>query len=337
MEIISISWKTETVSILLEAFDVRILMFGRGVIASIYGQALQAAGHDIEFYVRPGRAADYGSELQTDIIDARRALRDQRHHASFTTRLRESLELENHFDLVILSVGHHHLAEAVAFLAPRVGQATVLILGNIWQEPLAAVAPLPADRVVFGFPQAGGGFGDNGVLKGALLRSVIIGRAASVPNARELAVHDLFRHAGFAVREEPDLRGWLLIHFISDAGMFAQGSHSGGLAGLIGNRRELRQALLTARQLLPVLWARGVDPRRHRRALLPLRLPTMTAAAMAVASARVPIAQVSLAAHTDPHAVEPMAILRDAQLEAQRLGVPVPRLEEALRLLAAGH
>ena len=34
----------------------RILMFGRGVIATIYGRVLHAAGHDVEFYVRPGRA-----------------------------------------------------------------------------------------------------------------------------------------------------------------------------------------------------------------------------------------------------------------------------------------
>ena len=33
--------------------SIKILMFGRGVIATVYGWALEQAGHDVEFYVRP--------------------------------------------------------------------------------------------------------------------------------------------------------------------------------------------------------------------------------------------------------------------------------------------
>src|ERR1019366_5833883 len=150
----------------------RILMFGRGVIATIYGQALKAAGHDVEFYVRPGRAAEYGHDVQTDVIDARRKPRNRRIREAFPVRLRESIDPADGFDLIVLSVAHHRLAEATAFLAPRVGEATVLVFGNVWGEPLAAVAPLPADQVVFGFPMAGGGFAEDGVLHGALFRSV---------------------------------------------------------------------------------------------------------------------------------------------------------------------
>lgn len=38
----------------------KILMFGRGVLFTIYGRALAQAGHEVEFSVRPGRAATYG-------------------------------------------------------------------------------------------------------------------------------------------------------------------------------------------------------------------------------------------------------------------------------------
>jgi nucleoside-diphosphate-sugar epimerase len=135
----------------------RILMFGRGVISTIYGRVLHAAGHDVEFYVRPGRAAEYGDDVQLDWIDGRRKPLGRRVRESFRTTLRESLDPGDGFDLIVLSVGHHRLAEAAAFLAPRLGSATVLVFGNLWEEPLTAVAPLPAERLVFGFPQAGGG------------------------------------------------------------------------------------------------------------------------------------------------------------------------------------
>jgi 2-dehydropantoate 2-reductase len=308
----------------------RILMFGRGVIATIYGQALQAAGHDVEFYVRPGRAADYGDDVQTDVIDARRKPHD-RAGGTFRTRLRESIDPADGFDLVVLSVIHHRLAEAAAFLAPRVGAATVLVFGNVWDEPLAAVAQLPADQVVFGFPQAGGGFAADGVLRGALLRTVIVGRAGASPSVRELAVHTAFRQAGFRVRQQADMRGWLLMHFVLNAGMFAQGVHSGSLAGMIGDRRAFRGALLTSRELLPVLEARGVDFRRHWRALLLYRFPSLVAAIMAWTTTRFPIARASLAAHTDPYAPEARAILHDALLAARRFNIAAPRLEASFQ------
>jgi 2-dehydropantoate 2-reductase len=311
----------------------KILMFGRGTIATIYGQALQAAGHNVEFYVRPGRASESGDEVRMDIIDARRRRGDQHVYSVFATRVRESLEPTDHFDLVVLSVAHHRLAEAAEFLAPRIGDATVLVFGNVWDEPSAVIAPLSADQVVFGFPFGGGGLAGDGVLRGALFRSVIVGRDAPLSNPREQDVQEAFRQAGFGIRSEADMRGWLFVHFVADAGMFAQGMRSGGLAGMIGDRRALRGALQTGRELLPVLKARGVDLRRHRMNVLPYRLLTPVAAAMAFATARVPIARVSLAAHTDPSAAEPRAILRDVLREAHRLDISVPRIEAAMRVI----
>jgi 2-dehydropantoate 2-reductase len=305
----------------------RVLMFGRGTIATIYGRVLQTAGHDVEFYVRPGRATEYGDEVRIDLIDARRRPLGKRVRESFRTPLRESLTPEDRFDLVVLSVAHHRLAEAAAFLAPRLGEGTVLVFGNIWEEPLAAVAPLPADQVVFGFPAAGGGLGTDGVLHGALFRSVIVGIAGALPSRRELDVLSAFRQAGLAPREEKDMRGWLWLHFVSDAGMSAQAVRSGGMANMIGDRQALRDAFLTSRELLPLLEARGVNLSKHRGALLPYRLPRLFATMTAWATTRLPIARVSLAAHTNPDAAEPRAVLEDTLREAHRRGIPTPRLE----------
>jgi 2-dehydropantoate 2-reductase len=97
---------------------------------------------------------------------------------------------------------------------------------------------------------------------------------------------------------------------------------------MIGDRRAFRDAFQTTRGLLPLLTARGVDLRRHRGALLPYRMPRLVAMASAWATATLPIAHASLAAHTDPHAAEPRAVLEDVLREARRLGIPAPRLEQ---------
>jgi 2-dehydropantoate 2-reductase len=305
----------------------RILMFGRGVIATIYGGVLQAAGHDVEYYVRPGRIAEHGDEVRLDWIDGRRKPLGRRVRESLRTPLRETIDPGDGFDLIVLSVGHHRLAEAAAFLAPRLGTATVLVFGNLWKEPLTAAAPLLADRLVFGFPGAGGGFTDDGVLRGAMLPSVIIGTTDRSPTRREQEVLTAFRQAGVAVRQEQDMRGWLWLHFIADAGMFAQAMRSGSLANMIGDRRAFRDAFLTTRELLPVLEARGVDLRRHRGAVLPYRSPLLVGAATAWATSLIPFARRSLAAHTDPHGAEARAVIEDTLREARRLGIPTPLLE----------
>lgn len=305
----------------------RILTFGRGVIATIYGQALDAAGHDVEFYVRPGRAAEYGDTVEMDVIDARSRPLGRRMRHTYDTRLRESLNKHDGFDLIVLSVGHHHLADAAKFLASRLGSATVLVLGNVWGELTAAVAPLPADRVVFGFPQAGGGFGDDGVLRGALMSSIVIGTAGEVSTTRQQQIFAAFRDARLALRRHSDIQGWLWLHFLADAAMFDQALRSGSLAAMIGDRRAFRDAFLTARELLPLLGALGVDPRRHRIATMPFRFPRATAALVAWATRAMPIAQRSLAAHTDPRTTEALAVLDDAMREARRLGLSTPRLD----------
>ncbi|WP_394618733.1 ketopantoate reductase family protein [Lentzea sp. JNUCC 0626] len=308
----------------------KILLFGRGVIATVYGWTLHQAGHDVEFYVRPGRAAAYGDAVDLDLIDARRRLPGKRVVERWPVRLREELPADHDFDLIVVSVSHHRLAEAAAFLAPRLGKATVLVFGNVWEDPSVAVAPLPLDRVAWGFPQAGGGFGDNGVLRGAILPAVYFGTAGPPPNERERAVRQVFREAGFKLREHPDLPGWLLIHFVSDAGMFIQGLRLGSLSDLVGKPAAFREALLAGRELLPLVEARGVDLRRHRASVLRYRLPAwLMAPAFSWLVTHFALARLSLEAHSDPTTAEPREVCRDTLAEARRLGVAVPRLEAA--------
>lgn len=308
----------------------KILMFGRGVIATTYGWALERAGHDVEFYVRPGRAAQYGDTIALNLVDVRRRVWGQRVVQRWPVRYREELGPDHDFDLIVLSVPHHRLTEAASFLAPRVGNATVLVFGNIWSEPLAAIDPLPVEQVAWGFPRAGGGFGEDGVLRGALLPSVVFGTLGLLPAERERAVRQAFREAGFRLREQPDLRGWLWLHFAFNAGLQSQGLRVGSLADLARATADLREALLAGRELLPLLQARGVDLRRHRGGVLPLRAPTwLTVPVLAWLIAHFPPARVNFEAQSDPAAEEPREICRDTLAEARRLGVSVPRLEAA--------
>ncbi len=315
----------------------KILMFGRGVISTVYGWALAQAGHEVELYVRPGRAAVYGGAIDLDLLDTRRRLRGERVVEAWPVQYREELAPDHDFDLIVVSLPHHRLAEAASFLAPRVGGATVLVFGNVWAEPLAAIGPLPREQVAWGFPGGGGAFGADGVLRGMVGPSVVFGTLDQPPTQRERDARQAFRTAGFGIREQPDMRGWLWMHFILDAGLHSQGVRVGALADLLGATGDLREALLAARELLPLLEARGVDLRRHRGGALPLRVPAgLTAPVLSWVLTHVTPARLSFQVHSDPGTEEPRAICRDVLAEARRLGVTVPRLEAAETYVRAG-
>ncbi|MFI5957637.1 ketopantoate reductase family protein [Cryptosporangium sp. NPDC051539] len=304
----------------------KILMFGRGVISATYGWALERAGHHVEFYVRPGRAAEYGDAIDLDLLDTRQRPWGKRVAETWPVRYRESLEADHDFDLIVLSVQHYSFAQAAAFLGPLVGGATVLVFNNLWTEPSTAVEQLPADRVAWGFPGAGGGFGDDGVLRAALLPLVFFGTLDRPPTEREQAVREVFRGAGFRIGENSDFRGWLFIHFIQNAGLHTQSLKVGSLAGL--RTSDLREAIRATRELLPLVEARGVDPRRHRNELLPFKAPIwLMAPLLATLFSRFPPTRRVMRAHANPE--ELRAVCRDTLAEARRLGVEVPRLEAA--------
>jgi 2-dehydropantoate 2-reductase len=313
---------------------VRILMFGRGVIASVYGWALESAGHHVEYYVRPGRVEMSSHGIELDLVDLRRRPWGEQVRTRIDTPARDSLSPDDGFDLVILSVSHHRLEEAAGFLAPRIGAATVLVFGNAWPDPEAAVAALPRDQVVWGFPGAGGGFQSDGSLRAGLLPSVKLAATDGPATPRGAAVRGAFRDAGIAVRAQPDFAGWLGVHFVADAGVHALGLRLGTMSLLVGNTAGLREALRTSQELLPLLEAKGIDLARHRTATAGIRHPVAVAPALGWVTAHLAPARISLEAHNDPGATEPRAVVRDALAEARRHGIRVPLLEKSEPLLS---
>ncbi|WP_437537044.1 2-dehydropantoate 2-reductase N-terminal domain-containing protein [Sorangium sp. So ce726] len=311
----------------------KILMFGRGVIATFYGWALEKAGHTVDFYVRPGRAAKYGPAVPLKFLDLRTKLTGVLVEETWQVRLREDLPVDHDYDLILLSVQHYHFAEAVAFLGPRVGKATVLVFTNLWTDPQAATAGLPASQVAWGFPMAGGGFDEKGVLRGSLFPRVQFGTFGTDPSARELTARDLFRKAGFGINEQRDFRGWLWIHFAQNAGLHAHALRVGSLHGVTGSISQLRQAVLNVHELLPLLIARGVNAEAHASAVLFRAPPLLVALVLKLILKLSAPARLVLESHTNPE--ELRLVCRDVLDEARRLGLSVPRLEAAAPYFSA--
>jgi 2-dehydropantoate 2-reductase len=240
----------------------KILMFGRGVISTQYAWAFEKAGHTVEFYVRKGRKAEWGSTVALHIFDARKKIRGVKVQENWSITMVEDFAANHNYDLILVSVQHYHIKNVVDFLADRIGKATVLMFNNFWEEPQEAVAKLPESQLVWGFPQAGGGFDEKGVLNGSLFGVVQFGTFGTAQTARGLAVMDLFKSAGFKINEFKDFRAYLLPHFVFNAAIQLEIlKTSNGLASL--NDLQMtsfwRNVIQNGKALLPLLEARKVD------------------------------------------------------------------------------
>lgn len=299
----------------------KILMFGRGVIATQYGWALEKTGNTVEFYVRPGRVALYGPTVSLDILDARTDAKGDAVKLTWSPQLREELSPDNDYDLIIVSVRHDKVSEAAAFLGPRVGRATVLVFGNLWAVPRVAAAPLPWSQIVWGFPGAGGGFDAKGTLRGGLMKVVFFGTMGAALTDRDRAVRNLFTAAGFSVSEQKNFQAWLWHHFILDAGFAYASLIAGGAGKVPESPRALRGMILVVRELLPLIRARGI--KLSPLAIVPFQLPLwLLGFALQKALAKGTLARAIMETGDSPAIQRELKLyVRDALAKAKRLGV----------------
>ena len=234
----------------------KILFIGRGVIGTQYAWAFENAGHTVEFYVREGRKAQYGSHVNLEIWDARRSKKDRFFKEKWPIVTHEEINGNHDYDLIFMSVNPEQVSSVVKYLAPRVGNATVLFFNNFWQDPQSAVQPIPPSQIVYGFPGAGGGFEGN-TLYGGLYKTVQFGTFESEPTKRDLEVRKLFVGAGFKITVQKDPQSWLWNHFALNAAMEVEVLKSGSFEKVISSSEALAGIGRNMREIIPVLKAKG--------------------------------------------------------------------------------
>ncbi len=306
----------------------KILMIGRGVIATLYAWAFDKAGHEVAFYVRPGRSAQYGPFVNLELRDGRVNSKGTLVHEKWPIILREDLKADHDYDLIFVSVNHHQLSEVVTFLSTRISKATVLIFNNVWVDPQTAVSILPNEQVVWGFPGGGGGFSGD-TLKGGFMTTVFMGSCGnSNRSTRYQAVRELFRSAGFSVSESKDFRSWLWFHFIMDAGLTVQALKVGGFSKVLNSSAHLKESILLVREMIPLLKAKGDKPGLGSMILLNLPAGLLGFILQKFVGGDslggFLMEQVEVSGHGTYESASLYA--RDVLADARRLGVPLPRL-----------
>lgn len=98
----------------------RFLVVGAGALGGYFGGRLWAAGHDVSFLVRPGRAAQLAAHGL-----AIRSPRGDLHVPSPPVVLAQ--QLQRHYDVVIVGCKAYDLEQTLAAFAPAVGPDTAVL------------------------------------------------------------------------------------------------------------------------------------------------------------------------------------------------------------------
>ena len=185
----------------------KILVYGAGVIGTLYAARLQDGGNHVTVVARGQRLADirrYGLALE-DIVGRVRS----------TTRVdtTEQLGPNDQYDFALITVRRDQVASVVPdFMANHGIPTLVFMLNNpTGSSDLAQV--LGRDRVLLGFPGAGG-TRDGQRVRYAMIaqQPTTLGELDGQRTARLRRLVETFRQCGFPTTTSSDMGGWLKAH-----------------------------------------------------------------------------------------------------------------------------
>ena len=185
----------------------KILIYGAGVIGTLYAAKLRDCGHQVTVLARGERLMEIrrcGLVLENVVSGAR---------STTQVDTTERLAPGDPYDVALITVRRDQLLGVMPELKANRGVATMLFMLNnpIGSSDLARA--LGQDRVLLGFPGAGGTL-DGHVVRYALIaqQPTTLGELSGRRSARLRELAAAFRVAGFATKMSGDMDAWLKTH-----------------------------------------------------------------------------------------------------------------------------
>ncbi len=235
----------------------RVLVYGAGVLGSLYAARLKGSGHDVTVLAR-GKRFD---EIERQGIVLEHALKGTR--SVTPVALTRDLKPDDRYDLVLVVMRRNQVTEVLPALAANRNSALVVFMVN---NPLGYGHWLQAigrDRLLVGFAGAGGTRVDGVVyyhVVSSLLQPTTFGEPEGGVSERAKALARVFKRAGFPTVVCSDMDGWQKTH-VAWVSALANGLYmAGGSGQAIASRPDvLRLTVHAIREGFAVLRALGVS------------------------------------------------------------------------------
>ena len=184
----------------------RLLIYGAGVIGSLYAALFAQAGYDTSVYAR-GRRLEV---LQTKGLLYREGNQIKKADISVVSKLRD----DDRYDFIFLTVREEQLYQALDELKTNQSKCIVTMVNSIddykkWEEICGKGRILPA------FPGAGGGIQEdvlNGALTPWLVQPTTFAEISGEKTARTLQLSKIFRKSHIPYQRVKNMHIWQLCH-----------------------------------------------------------------------------------------------------------------------------
>ncbi|MFJ2645581.1 ketopantoate reductase family protein [Streptomyces sp. NPDC087420] len=226
----------------------KVLVYGAGVLGSLFSARLYEAGHDVSLLARGERLAalrQYGVQLaEGDGPAVRRVPVPVVEHPA------------GGYDLIAVFVRTHQVDAVLESLAGLGGDVLFLLNWAAGAEPLGAV--IGHERVLLGFPAAGGTM-DGDVVRhrapGFVTRRVAmpVGEPDGRTTPRLERIVGAFRTAGINAKAEPRMDAWLRTHAAFEVPLGQAVHAAGGPVALADDPDAVRGMLHVMRRNLAAL------------------------------------------------------------------------------------
>jgi 2-dehydropantoate 2-reductase len=290
---------------------VRILIYGAGVIGTVYGARLQQAGHEVVVLARGERLQNVrasGLVIENVTTGKRQVIRVQ---------CIDELAADSAYDLVVVPVRRDHLASVLESLARSQGTPTIVFFGNNASGAGALIDRIGRERVVLGFPGVGG------QLVGETVRYLMIheqrttlGEIDGRSSDRIAKIRLVFEGAGFPIAVSTDMQAWLKTHaaFVTSVAAAVYAAH-GDASAVASDPALVRLMVRAIREAFRTLRQAGVREAPRNLRLLHEIMPEWFAVRYWRKAFLGPLGQFSFAAHSNA-----------ARDEMEQLGADVWRL-----------
>ncbi len=189
----------------------KILVYGSGVIGSVFGGKLRASGHDVTMLAR-GNRLDQLKQLGLALENA-----DTGERSAAAISVCERLAPDDAYDVVFVAVRGNQVAAVLPDLAQHAHTPNIVFLCNTFGGPEPLITALGRERVVLGYPGAGGRL-DEGVVRYQLVpewaQLTMLGETDGGITPRLRQIEAAIRAAGFAVQISNNMDAWLKSHAV---------------------------------------------------------------------------------------------------------------------------
>jgi 2-dehydropantoate 2-reductase len=302
-----------------------ILVYGAGVIGSVYAARLQEAGYTVSLLARGERAVS----LRAQGIVLENA--STGHRTTTQVSIVDHLAPTDSYDVVIVTVRLDQLTSILPILAANHQIPTLLFMLNN-PDGMQRLEMLEPHRVLLGFPSIGGSRQGEVIRYAhhpALVQTTLGKEDGQIPpRLQHLAT--AFKKAGFSVALNSDMQSWLKTHAVIDACMLAAVVMTQGSSAKLGRtHKHVVMMVQAVHEGLLALQAQDIPITPLSMKVLFLWMPRWLAVLCLQYILQSSIAAPNLQGGLD----EVRQMARDIMAQLQKSSIPTPTLSHLIAFL----